>query len=735
MSRIGKVTAGLAAAVLVLAFTTSCGSKKENAAPAAASVAKVEMTTCYNCHSDAKNPPGLAIAFGDSTTTAYNGKTIGLVNSRHFNPNSSPAFTDASWSTSCGSCHDSVDDGTRILSYYLDTGLTVFGTANRPIVSCESCHGGGANHYGVGPLEYNKPGADQCATCHNDSVSHAENFPEAVSIKDDHAAGRHASSMNSNVFVTGSTTDVRARCSRCHTHEGAKRYLGTVTGTEGHDALQTALDAQPDIANASSITCATCHDPHNTSIQLGEKSSLTSGSMQYRTCTSCHQLFDASGNLMADSYHDPRVNQYGGYSEVITDTHYDDPVTQEIEGYVLNINAAHSFSSGNTNNGACMDCHNQHNADATLHRQWATSKHGGQIETVKTTLGATVGVDDNYGVAWAHYDFKASNRQSCQRCHTATGARNYFNNMATYSAANNTFVATGNQKEMLYCWACHTDNKGTLRNPGVYTSDYTGAPYTFPDLKGSNMCISCHSGRESGDSIKALSSGFNNRSFVNSHYLTGGGTVFTSTGYEYGGLDYANKSFYQHDQIGLTTTFGGSNGPCVGCHMTSSEPHRFLPVTVTNGVITAIVTDVCTNCHSGQYSMTATELETQREELAASLEALKAQLAAAGYNYTTSYPYFSTRNWLSSGDTDNTGAITGKNNMGAAFNYNLLVHDPGAYAHNRYYAKRLIYDSIDWLDDNSLNDSVSATLAGATHSGASYQALAQAYILVNGGRP
>ena len=28
-----------------------------------------------------------------------------------------------------------------------------------------------------------------------------------------------------------------------------------------------------------------------------------------------------------------------------------------------------------------------------------------------------------------------------------------------------------------------------------------------------------------------------------------------------------------------------------------------------------------------------------------------------------------------------------------------LHHEPGAYAHNRFYAKRLLFDSIDWIDN------------------------------------
>jgi hypothetical protein len=40
--------------------------------------------------------------------------------------------------------------------------------------------------------------------------------------------------------------------------------------------------------------------------------------------------------------------------------------------------------------------------------------------------------------------------------------------------------------------------------------------------------------------------------------------------------------------------------------------------------------------------------------------------------------------------------------MGAAFNYSLLHHEPGAWAHNRLYAKLLIFDSIDWLEAASI---------------------------------
>jgi hypothetical protein len=54
-------------------------------------------------------------------------------------------------------------------------------------------------------------------------------------------------------------------------------------------------------------------------------------------------------------------------------------------------------------------------------------------------------------------------------------------------------------------------------------------------------------------------------------------------------------------------------------------------------------------------------------------------------------------------------AGTGRNNMGAAFNLALLHHEPGAYVHNSQYARRLVFDSIDWIDNNILDGTISIT--------------------------
>jgi hypothetical protein len=90
------------------------------------------------------------------------------------------------------------------------------------------------------------------------------------------------------------------------------------------------------------------------------------------------------------------------------------------------------------------------------------------------------------------------------------------------------------------------------------------------------------------------------------------------------------------------------------------------------------------------------------------------------------------RDWDPTNAGGANGGIIGKNNMGAAFNFNLLEHDPGAYIHNRTYVKRLLYDAIDWIDDNALNYSVGASLDALSDSAYAWKAGAVSYLLPGG---
>ena len=718
-------------------------------------------------------------------------------------------------------------------------------------------------------------------------------------------------------------------CVRCHDPQGdsgqlVASYTGnTVRPVVGCESCHGGGDVHYAAGGAGYIGFATLP-----AAVIGTTSTV-SASAQFRTCTSCHELLDrldpASTTTATTSPHDTGGAFPINAGQSITDTHFATPGdwsgtdALDITGYAMD------YSSEKV----CTNCHNPHKAP-DQNREWAQSAHG-DMNGVKT---------DYWSGAWAHYDWSQSNRAACQRCHTTSGFAAYADALRTGDLARATGISDGAIKviatattpswkpEMLQCWGCHTDNKGTRRNPGQRTTDYgyvsSGktyaiASYTYPDVADSNICMTCHTGRESGETLlglndsKLLAAGaisvfnFASSGFINSHYLTGGGTVFTATGFEFPGRDYENLSSYRHEQIGTAALpFSGSGGPCVGCHMSrpgGNGDHLFLPVTrssTTIGHIDGIASEVCIYCHTVSGAGGLEDLINERKEEFE--EAIEATAYVVGANldmfFMEAYPYWyqlrtrtaydgayvtvnkgsaavsgtlsiwsagttsvavgsdyfkvnddgglykivgatsnsltlesayqgasgaglaytivrggsagGIRNWLTlsavrtsagtvatgknsytvtgtgtawitsgvvpgptgdrlildfdknsyeiasvdsetqltlaskpsattsgatyniaAADTDTSGNTSGRYNMGTAFNLNLLAHDPGAYVHNRIYTKRLLYDSIDWADDNLMNYSTGATL-NALSSVAKYKVGAIKYLLPNG---
>jgi hypothetical protein len=487
---------------------------------------------------------------------------------------------------------------------------------------------------------------------------------------------------------------------------------------------------------------------------------------------------------------------------VIADTHFDDPATNNvdlpniIEGYTMDV----------TDEQACIGCHDVHSVDNTINEQWAESAHAGNILTVKE-LAATgtgdidevntvsaVGVTSASGDAWLHYDWDNTNNvgifgpplRFCQRCHTATGARNYLDDPVGYDYNNNDFshlegwtadpsggnLTTSGQNELLYCWGCHDSvSAGSVRDPGPLDADYLfeDNTNTFPDVTASNVCIACHVGREGGKDVKAVDNpaavpNITDQSFIDSHYLAAAGVLFKAIGYEYEGRDYANLFFFAHDEIGTVVADvevrpgTGTSGPCVACHMNGAAVNHTFNVVEKDGsgVITGINADLCVTCHDGEHVLfvsqglvgemadiwdgvaavptvvtqpmaddAAADLEEEKEGFENALYALSAILKDRGFEWTSSHPYFSNTDWTAGGTYSYDQA---RQILGAAFNLNMLLHEPGAYAHNRYYAKRLLIDSLDfafngvlealtpngsYYDDSDAGDAIIAAAAGA----------------------
>lgn len=755
--QIRKLSIALMCAVLMAAFLNGCGSSNKESAISAGSVASIGDTACFQCHAATADP--------------LTGETF-------------------------------IEQYKRSLHAEL---------------GCESCHGGGAQHNGIGPFPFtlnsevsDAKKAERCAQCH-DGVTVFKGKVAPLSSSPNFQNGNHANPFSAE-------EEHRPLCARCHSHEGSILY-----GKEGfsgdatilnNTAFQPVLARDPETFNA--IKCATCHE-HGGNLRQ-TKTRDASGNVvtwdpnsngvidQFDLCTGCHTMYTNANSKNNKNYLIGSGNGLSGTSlgygfftvtdatgafknistapyfhntrwfRTLPSTHVDQAVTgtaatggTTIEGYVVR----------KSTKNPCYDCHGHEfkantralvdhpERSATNFTDWAQSAHAGRLLKIKvaaaTGLSGKAQVDAvmKAGVkdtstkfsAWGHYDWDktfnadgTSNRGACQRCHTSTGASNFMKNPAGYDYANNDFThlegwkkgtatlgtagtatTSSGQNELLYCWGCHSNaGAGKLYTPGARTEIYAAATagdpavtIAYPDIAGSNVCMTCHVGREVGENIKNDSDADGVRGFINSHYLTAGAQLFAKSGYTFSGMDYTNPSFFKHDVIGTAAAPGtGSNGPCIGCHMTSPSKHKFTNVSSSGGAITAITSSVCVTCHSGSFALTPEKLTTEEEEYQAALAGLSAALAAKNiFFFAGANPYFFTAPFVVAGtNTSYTnwagpyGFANYKNVMGAAFNLNLLAHDPGGFAHNRFYAKRLIWDSIDFIDDGILNNSVTAEL-------------------------
>jgi len=730
-------------------------------------VSYVGANTCINCHED--------FSWSADEVAGYlEGKHV--IHSTHVSATSDSV---------CLECHDPIGDGTLIQDK-IDAANVPAG--DLAAVTCEACHGAGGDHYGVSPITTAEPGPDTCAQCHDkqwetiaEASGHLTYHPEGNGIYSDYAASRHA---------VGSVRG-EAVCAKCHTDEGAKanKDIHSITG----------LATVASVDNASSIQCRTCHDPHNAGKLLEDKVTAYNHtththdvvqSSEDATCTNCHQNGQVDlaatdpvavpGTSSSDGGSGDLIYHATRYDRVIASNHYDDPTTTDvIEGFVVN----------KASDRACRDCHNVHSGDVSINEQWADSGHAAHIAVAKDAAAASetdrtlaqaqaveqAGVDPassdaelaEAAAAFTHWSTVPGD--SCQKCHSATGAKNYLSDPVNYDPADNDFsYLQDGQHELLYCWGCHKNNVGGLNQPGAITADYNfnGAAATFPDEDASNVCIACHAGRESGESVEAITD-FTNASFKNSHYMAVAGTMFVKDGYtnfvpantpvdaanpttsdSYGqsltsdsdttvdvnGATVAGKLTSTHRKLGTADLVGShgitadqtnmiEGGPCIACHMQDRDENG--QSSHTWEIDANAYTKSCGNCHTAESGTPLTKdnfdtvfLEPNSDAFMAAINLAEIEL---NNNYgivydSANYPYFfpasATVHDHSTGVKDWTlgstlSAADAEKLMGACFNINLLNREPAAYAHARTYSRRLLYDTVDFLDNGTIDQSVS----------------------------
>jgi hypothetical protein len=701
---------------------------------------------CIGCHEDAD----LSTIDSPQIVTDY------LAGGHVIHPApTDPALTiiDAASPPECLVCHDPIGDGRSLESFiapdgdYAPTPSAAIPLAGLAAVTCEACHGAGGDHAvnaaGL-PVPYATPDYDRCGQCHNAALIKNNVHPaEGDNILEDYTASKHFSGASRNQAV----------CVKCHTDEGARLYKSIDTATDLANTLP--------VTATNKIQCRTCHDSHNNgrlleADTLADPDPTRQASAEYNTCTNCHQRHDAQigatitqVGAATDGASGDLIIHAASWDRVISSTHRDDPATPDfIEGYVIDP----------TNERACRDCHNVHGADATINKQWAASGHGGHLRTAKEAAAAVAAATPILQVAavraagadgadnsLAHYDWddtggwNGSARGGCQMCHTATGAKNFLTDPVNYdlTGVGNNFshlagwvdgVSSSGQNELLYCWACHSDNSGNLRNPGAiairsYTVNEVNP--TLPDLGKSNVCLNCHGGRGNFDSIVAAvaladadpADTINRSSRFAGHHAPAAAVLLSSVthfGYEFAGQDYTDRSFFRHDRIGTDVSgdadaarfagaialVGTDTGSCVACHMAEANHTYAVVAKDVDGNVTAINNQaLCDTCHD-DMSPAIIDEESAGYQNASLL--LKDYLANALTNYLN----------LDIATTSNNNYRTVPLDAYGAFqNAKLAAEEPGAFAHNRFYVKRLIFDSLDWLDNGVLDGTININSA------------------------
>lgn len=294
---------------------------------------------------------------------------------------------------------------------------------------------------------------------------------------------------------------------------------------------------------------------------------------------------------------------------------------------------------------------------------------------------------------------------TCAKCHSSTGYQDYIG--ADGSGAN-TVDAAVPVGEVIACEACHNavtvDMDTVLFPSGVELSG----------LGPQARCMQCHQGRASTVSVNAslAEAGMDGEAdldtvseevgFSNIHYYA---AAATRLGHEVmGGYEYEGKAYDpRFDHVATYDTCIGCHNPhtlelkleeCAACHDNVAGKEDLVNIRMNGSLVDY---DGDGDRQEGIFY----EIETLREMLATAMSAYSAEVAGAPIVYNAdAYPYFFTdTNGSGIGDEGDESYATWTPRLAkAAYNYQVSLKDPGAFAHGGKYIIQLLYDSIEDLN-------------------------------------
>lgn len=193
----------------IAVFMNGCGSSNREGSLNIGDVPRVSETVCQGCHSSWTDPPRSSL-LGDVPSA---GIVSEYFDSAHFK-NVSSAIV-----------------------------------AHKGSVGCQDCHGGGAQHNGVGPIPFPKPTAAQCKACHATEVADL-----AASGSSNVCITCHAP----HKFTTNTSTAVCIGCHAVQQNAGA----GYVQDNNGVRAIVPEFGKNSHHVTGRNVTdadCITCH--------------------------------------------------------------------------------------------------------------------------------------------------------------------------------------------------------------------------------------------------------------------------------------------------------------------------------------------------------------------------------------------------------------------------------------------------------------------------------------------
>jgi hypothetical protein len=309
------------------------------------------------------------------------------------------------------------------------------------------------------------------------------------------------------------------------------------------------------------------------------------------------------------------------------------------------------------------------------------------------------------GEPFRHWDEDGEVPGSCAKCHTAEGLPTYLHNNANIAVE---------PSDSLACSTCHN----SIPEFTVYEVEEvtfpSGAKLSFRSGKENNLCLNCHQGRESTTSVNRVINAAgvgddevtDKLTFRNVHYFAAGATLFggdAQGGYQYEGKEYVGQFEHEspinsctdcHDQHALTLQVSR----CTECHEDVSTVEDVHLIRAEADGVDAVDYDG----DGDTDEPVADEIATLRDALLPLIQAYATETTGVGIVYESHrHPYwFIDTNGDGVADPeeangDNRFVAWTPNLLRAAYNYQYVQKDPGAFAHNADYILQLLYDSLE----------------------------------------